>query len=215
MSDNNNSFYIPAVGNISECDIARAFWINNIGEVDRVDFFENTAGIWCAFVHFNELYDNHTVYRILNAIDAHGSYKFWFNENEYFILREMNCPKIPKTFMNIHQIADKLTQHETKIAELEAKIYEQDEIINGYRRKQLETIEYGRLAHRAMWARSPSSDSYDVDVDEIVNSLISPRWPDEDENGLAAIYPEESDDTVSLDSGSRRMQMSAELCGNN
>uniref|UniRef100_A0A6C0DTH4 RRM domain-containing protein n=1 Tax=viral metagenome TaxID=1070528 RepID=A0A6C0DTH4_9ZZZZ len=201
----NNSFYIPAVRNISECDIARIFLLNNIGIVDRVDFFENSAGVPCAFVHFEELYNNETVTLALNQIEIYGSYKFWFSENEYFILKEMNCPKIPVTYMNIHQIADKLTKHEAKIvendariAELEAKILEQDKIIHGYRQKNLETIEYGRLAHRAMWARSPSSDSYDVHMDEMVNSLISPSWPEEDDSGFPGIYPEESDDTMSV-----------------
>jgi len=226
MSNNNMSFYIPAIGNMSECDTARAFWMNDVGVVDRVDFFENSAGVWCAFVHFEEFYDNEVVSRIFNSIEIYGSSKFWFSETEYFILREMKCPKIPATSMNIHQIADKLTQHEAKIvendariAELEAKISEQNEIIDEYKRKQLETIEFGRLAHRAMWARSASDDSYDLDMDAIVNSLISPRWPEEDDTGLVSIHPEESEDTASVGSdgsgGSRRMQMSAELCGNN
>jgi hypothetical protein len=223
MSDNNMSFYIPAIGNMSECDIATAFQVTKVGVVDRVDFFENSAGVWCAFVHFEEFYDNHIVDRLLYEVSEYGSCKLWFNANEYFIVREMKCPKIPATSMNIHQIADKLTQHEAKIAEndariavLEAKISEQNEIIDEYKRKQFETIEYGRLAHRAMWARSPSDDSYDLDMDAIVNSLVSPRWPEEDETGLVSIHPEESDDTLSVGSdGSRRMQMSAELCGNN
>lgn len=225
MSNNNMSFYIPAIGNMSECDIARAFWMNDVGVVDRVDFFENSAGVWCAFVHFEELYDNEFVSRIFNSIEIYGSYQFWFSETEYFILREMKCPKIPATSMNIHQIADKLTQHEAKIAEneakiaeLQAKILEQDDLIYDYRRQQLATIEHGRLAHRAMWARSPSDDSYDVNMDEIVNSLISPRWPEEDDSGFPSIYPAESDDAMSVESsgsGSKRMQMSAELCGNN
>jgi hypothetical protein len=121
---------------MSECDIARAFWMNDVGVVDRVDFFENSAGVWCAFVHFEEFYDNEFVSRIFNSIEIYGSNKFWFSETEYFILREMKCPKIPATSMNIHQIADKLTQHEAKIvendariAELEAKISEQNKII--------------------------------------------------------------------------------------
>jgi len=199
MSDNNMSFYIPAIGNMSECNIAREFWLNDIGVVDRVDFFENSSGVWCAFVHFEEFYDNEFVSRIFNLIEIYGSYKFWFSETEYFILREMNCPKIPATSMNIHQIADKLDKQEAKIAELEAKILKQDDIIDEYRRKQLETIESGRLAHRAMWARSPSSDSYDVDMDAIVNSLISPRWPEEDDSVFPAIYPAESDDAMSVE----------------
>lgn len=215
------SFYIPAVGNISESAISRAFLVNYFGLVDRVDFFENSSGVFCAFVHFRELCENEKVRSIIHAIETYGSCKFWFNEGrEYFILRKMSCPKIPTTYMNIHQIADKLTQHEAKIAEndakiaeLEAKILEQEEIINSYR--QSDMIEYNRLAHRAMWMRSPSDDSYDPDMHAVVDSLISPRWPDEDDTKFAAIYPEDSEDTMSVDSGSKRMQMSDELCGNN
>jgi hypothetical protein len=199
MSDNNMSFYIPAIGNMSECDIATAFQVTKVGIVDRVDFFENSAGVWCAFVHFEEFYHNHIVYRLLHEVSEYGSCKFWFNVDEYFIVREMKCPKIPATSMNIHQIADKLDKQEARIAELEARILKQDEMIDGYRKKQAETIEYGRLMHRAMWARSPSSDSYDVDVDEMVNSLIGPRWPEEDDTELPSIHPEDSNDSMSLD----------------
>ena len=215
---NNYSFCIPAVGNTSEGKIKREFWLNNIGEVSRVDFFENSAGLWCAFVHFSEFYDNNNASRIIAEIENYGSYQFWFNRSEYFILRKMNCPKIPDTYMNIHQIADKLAQHEAKIAELETKILEQDEIIANYRQIQLETIERGRLAHRAMWARSSSDDSYDLDISAMVDSLAGPRWPEEEDAGFAAIYPEESDDSNSIASTgscSRRILMSAELCGNN
>jgi len=193
------SFYIPAVGDATESGIARSFWLNNVGEVDRVDFFENSAGIWCAFVHVDNLYETRIASRILNDIEMYGSCKFWFNEREYFILREMTCPKIPTTSMNIHQIADKLTQHEAKIADLECKIVEQNEMIDRYRRRQVETFEYGRLAHRAMWTRSPSSDSYDVDMDEMVNSLIGPRWPEEDDTGIAYIHSEDSDEEMRVE----------------
>jgi len=221
MSD--YSFCIPAVGNASEEKIKQEFWLNNIGEVSRVDFFENSAGLWCAFVHFSEFYDNNNASRIIAEIENYGSYQFWFNRREYFILRKMNCPKIPDTYMNIHQIADKLAQHEArtadleaKIADLEAKVAEQDEMIDGYRRKQLDTIEYGRLAHRALWTRSPSSDSYDLDMNAMVDSLAGPRWPEEDDSAFLAVYPEESGDDISVESdGSNRMKTSAELCGNN
>jgi uncharacterized coiled-coil protein SlyX len=120
--------------------------------------------------------------------------------------------------MNIHQIADKLTQQETKIAELEAKIVEQDEIIASYRKQQLDTIEYGRLMHRTMWARSPSDEFYDVDVNAMVDSLAGPRWSEDYDADFTSIRPEESDDAMSIDSNgssSKRMQMSVELCGNN
>jgi len=210
------SFYIPAIGSMSERDIATAFQVHIVGVVDRVDFFENSSGVWCAFVHFVDFYDNHIVDRLLHEISAHGSCKFWFNDHEYFILREMTCPKIPATSMNIHQIAEKLTQHEAKIAELEAKISEKDEIITSYRQNQLDTFEYGRLAHRALWTRSPSSDSYDVDMNEMVKSLVGPRWQEEDDSKFPAIYPEESNDDMSVGSdGSDRMKTSADLCGNN
>lgn len=215
---NNYSFCIPAVGNASEEKIKREFWLNNIGEVSRVDFFENSSGLWCAFVHFSEFYDNNNASRIINEIENYGSYQFWFNRSEYFILRKMNCPKIPDTYMNIHQIADKLAQHEAKIAELEAKIAEKDEIIYEYRQKQMEAIEYGRIMYRTMRARSPSSDSYDLDMGAMVDSLAGPRWPEEDDTGFAAIYPVESDDCKSVGStgsSSRRILMSAEFCGNN
>lgn len=197
------SFYIPAIGNASEYKIGNAFWLNNVGDVDRVDFFENSSGIWCAFVHVDNLYDNYLVSKILDEIESYGSHQFWFNEREYFILRKMTCTKIPTTSMNIHQIADKLAQHEAKIAEndakiaeLEARILEKDQIIDGYRRSQFECM---RLANRSIWTRTPSSDSYDVDADEMVNSLVGPRWPEEDDIGFVSFRPEEINDYMSVE----------------
>jgi hypothetical protein len=179
MSDNNcqKSFYIPAIGDVTQDQIALAFWKHKIGEIERVDYFQNASGNWCAFVHFSILYNNYGVLSILDEINRYGSYKFWINPFEYLILRNMTCEKIPETHMNIHQIAAKLEEKDDhiellqfmsncdgqKIAELEQRISDLEKIIS---KLNLES-------HRNRWE--------DEEMEKMVTSLVGPRWTEEDD----------------------------------
>ena len=213
--------YIPITGNLSERDIMSIFWQHSIGSVRRVDFVTDPQqpGINSAFVHMNNWCRNNHAFDVWQQIQMHGSCKYWYNQYNYLILRKLTTDPIPDTNLNIHQIAAQLLQHEKKIAELETKVSQQEKEIQAYRRQQIESIDYGRMARRALWNYSASDDSYDVDIEDMVDSLIGPRWPDDDDTGLACVRPERSDDEMSIESvnsnNSKRIQTSAELCGNN
>jgi len=216
--------YIPITGNLTERDIMSIFWEQSIGTVRRVDFVNDPQqlGNKSAFVHLHQWCRNNHAFDVCQQIQLHGSCKYWYSQYNYLILRKLTTDPIPDTSLNIHQIAAQLLQHETKIAELEAKLSQQEKEIQAYRRQQIESLEYGRMARRALWDYTASDDSYDVDIEDMVDSLIGPRWPDDDDTGLACVHPEKSDDEMSIESvnsnnsnNSKRIQTTAELCGNN
>ena len=239
MDSQRTSFYIPAVGDMSENKIKCAFWDNNIGSVKRVDYFENAKGVRCAFVHFNCWVENADTQYIWEQIDRYGSYKFWFTSYEYFILRKMTCAEIPETSMNIHQIA-------SKICELEKRISEQDELIAKLKNnsvgvslktdelidESINELDTGMILN---YSESDSDKSYDYGYDynysynyenrmkkiaeSMVDSLVGPRWTDEDDldskNNTFVIADSDSDSKTSFDSNnSKRMRFTAEFCDN-
>jgi len=194
-----DSVYIPAVGNMTEKQIVAIFWRNYLGDVRRVDFIDTANGGKGAFVHFDGWYDNGAVTRIWDKIQTHGSCKHWFNETEYLILRKMTTEPIPDTTMNIHQVAALLTEHTARVAELEARVSEQDAIIADFQRRQFREVEMGRLARRADWRMD------DFQMERMVDSLLGPREPTDDDNtNVPCVY---ADDNIS-DDGSFGSQLS-------
>jgi hypothetical protein len=191
MSENNNSrsFYIPAIGGFTQQEIVCVFR-NNIGEVERVDYFQNASGTWCAFVHFIELYDNDEVQLILDEIDRYGSYRFWFSSVEYLILKKMNCKKIPETHLNIHQIAEKLEKLEEpdeRILNLENRILKLEEIIL---KQNKEIVEQQMFRE-------------DAEMEQMVTSLVGPRWTQDDEvDATSPIFVSYNESKVDNDSSS-------------
>jgi hypothetical protein len=212
MDSQRYSFYIPAIGDMTENAIKEIFWNEYIGKVKRVDYFENTKG-WCAFVHF-EYWLEESEY-IWSKINKYGSYKLWFNLNEYLILRKMTCPKIPETSMNIHQIA-------VKIQELEKRILEQDKIIAEFKKKtenhsdnSPHELDTGMILNDSCSDDNSdnSNKSYDYGYDytysynyddrmknvleDMVDSLVGPRWTYEDDidsQSNVFIVPENNDE---------------------
>jgi hypothetical protein len=210
-----DSVYIPAVGNMTEQQIVEIFWRGYLGDVRRVDFIDTANGGKGAFVHFDRWYDNGTVTGVWYKIQTYGSCKHWFNKTEYLILRKMTTEPIPDTTMNIHQVAALLTEHTAKIAELEARVSEQDAIIEDFHQRQFREVEMGRLARRADWRMD---DFQDMEI--MVDSLLGPREPTDDEDtNMACVYAEDniSDDGSfgSQQSHNKRLRMSMDLCGNN
>lgn len=205
------SVYIPIVNSLSERQIIEIFWSEFIGSVKRVDFFDAANGNKSAFVHLHYWFE-FKKFEIWDRIETYGSYRVYYNGNiNYLILRKMMCDPIPETTMNIHQVAALLSEHTAKIAELEAKVAEQAEIIATYEQQELEMDSWN---HELI-------DPHDME--KFMDSLVSPRWTEEEENdsAMVCIHPQDSDDTNSTGSTSsdtsisKRMQMSMELCGNN
>ena len=201
MSENNchmyeyYSLYIPAIGNMTQEQISRVFWESCVGIVSRVDYFQNTAGLGCAFVHFESVNNNEIVDTISKEMDYRGSYQLWFNKSEYLILRPMTCKKIPETRLNIHQIAASIEDKDAyilglqnaanddknKIALLEGQI-----AVLQYNARRVEQIintleESVRRLEQRNW-----ENERDEDMEQIVASLVGPRWTDEDDMDAAS-----------------------------
>jgi len=168
MSENNchiseyYSLYIPVIRNMTQEQISRVFWEKCVGIVSRVDYFKNSSGMWCAFVHFESVCSNSIVDTISNEILIHGSYQLWFNDSEYLILRPMTCKKIPETHLNIHQIVEKLENSNEHILNLENRILKLEEIILEQNKEITD--------HRMF-----------LEMEQIVTSLVGPRWTQEDD----------------------------------
>jgi len=185
-----HSLYIPAIGNMTQEQISRVFWEKCIGIVSRVDYFKNSSGMWCAFVHFESVNNNDIVDIISNEMLIHGSYQLWFNQHEYLILRPMFCKKIPDTYLNIHQIAASLEEKDAyilglqnaanddknKIALLEGNIA----VLQYNFRRNVDRIvsleESVRRLEQINW-----ENERDQDMEQMVTTLVGPRWTDEDE----------------------------------
>ena len=89
--------------------------------------------------------------------------------------------------MNIHQLAAKLMEQDAKLNQMETKIHEQEDAIVELQ-KQL--------------AYTETSDQHMLDQDDYMNrmvdSLLGPRWPDEDDSNAAVVYAEVSDDEAAM-----------------
>jgi hypothetical protein len=162
------SLYIPAIGDMTQEQISRVFWEKCVGIVSRIDYFKNSSGVWCAFVHFESLNNNEIVDTISNEILTRGSYQFWFNDYEYLILRPMTCKKIPETHLNIHQIALKIAESDDRILYLENCILKLEEIILKQNKESFEQRMFLEGLRHA-------------EMEQMVTSLVGPRWTQEDD----------------------------------
>jgi len=105
------SVFIPTIPKIhTEEIIANYFALNCVGKVERVDFVEFQSGLkglqkdfQQAFVHFSP---QQKTREIMEAIEQKGSYRFYpFKEqNQYWILLKNKNP-VPKTELNVNQLA--------------------------------------------------------------------------------------------------------------
>ena len=188
----NYSLYIPAIGNMTQEQISRVFWEKCVGIVSRVDYFQNASGMLRAFVHFESVNDNEIVDTIYNEILSHGSYKLWFNDCEYLILRKMTCKKITETHLNIHQIAEKLEENDACILELQnASNDDKNKIalLEGHvaalqyntRRDQRRIKNLEFQLHRLGDLVLEQSNNRDEEMEKMVTSLVGPRWTEDDE----------------------------------
>lgn len=138
------SVYIPTISKVNtEEIISNYFALNFVGKVERVDFVEHPShakGLHSdlkdfqqAFVHFTPQQKTH---EIMEAIEKRGSY--WFypcekptntgsvkEQNEYWILLKNKNP-IPKTELNVDQVAHNFKLMEERETKLVQKIAEME-----------------------------------------------------------------------------------------
>jgi len=133
------SVFIPTISKAhTEERIAYYFAVNCVGKVERVDFVEFQSGIkglhgdvkdfQQAFVHFSPDQKTH---EIMEAIKQKGSYLFYpwekslkvcsFKEqNQYWILLKNKNP-VPKTELNVNQLAHNQKLLEERSAQMEER----------------------------------------------------------------------------------------------
>ena len=162
------SFYIPVLGKLTQFQLSEILQ-TNFGNVKRIDI--TSKGV---FAHFTNWHDNIWADNVWSWILTTGSYKYNYNEKDYLILRKMTCVPIPETTMNIHQVAKQIELHASKILNLEYKVAEQAEIIEDFQ----------------FWRR-PVQIISDAEMSAMVDSLVSPRFDDDEaEEYGVCIYPE-------------------------
>jgi len=143
MTQNTNAItdclpiYIPIVGDLTEQQIIYIFLDNNLGNVKRVDFITTCGGCKGAFVHFNFWCNSFNANTLWHFLDSNGSHKFWFSD-KYLIIRKI---KHNFWFSDVHQYA-KITELEAKIADLETKMKEQNELNSIILQRAKEDAEY-------------------------------------------------------------------------
>jgi hypothetical protein len=136
------SFYIPYIPNdIDDSTISQTFDHHGIGWVTRIDYFDTGRWDWAksAFVHLEEWY--YTTYSdcVFETLEnGCGEWKLTVPKfpGVFLIIKKMTTEKIPNTYLNIHQLAAKVAEMETKshrdlildqwAAELEAREAELD-----------------------------------------------------------------------------------------
>jgi hypothetical protein len=124
------SIYIPFVDSrFTENDVINTFEYYNICNVSRVDFVEipEKTNVCHAFIHVNNWYNSNNASIAFWDITNKGSYKFYYsllsqsNSNSFWLLLPNKNP-IPKTKLNIHQLAVMISEMEKKISEQQSEM---------------------------------------------------------------------------------------------
>ena len=139
MASSNNQMYSVFIPTISKAHteerIANYFALKCVGNVERVDFVEfqsdeedracDPKRFQQAFVHFTPDQKTH---EIMEAIEQKGSYRFYpFKEqNQYWILLKNKNP-VPKTELNVNQLAHNQKLMEERYAQMEERYAQMEE----------------------------------------------------------------------------------------
>jgi len=133
MASSNTQMYSVFIPTISKAHteeiIANYFALNSVGKVERVDFVEfqndeedracDAKRFHQAFVHFSPQRKTH---EIMEAIEQKGSYRFYpFKEQtQYWILLKNKNP-VPKTDLNVNQLAHNQKLMEERYVQMEER----------------------------------------------------------------------------------------------
>ena len=174
MPQMENSIYLPYVGCLNFDRLSEIFWTGGLGLIRRVDFIDTEKGK-AAFVHMNYWnINNILVQQIWYNINGLGSCKYLINTNnrsndnpnDYIIMRKMVTPEIPESTMNIHQVAVVLTEHSKKIAELEAIILKQNDIIIQLQVQQVQQVQRVQQVQQESNTEESNTEESNTDSDE-------------------------------------------------
>jgi len=227
------SFYIPRMrAGWTEPQI-EAVLKNTIGILDRVDFGDyipqDQTAIRSAFIHMAWI-NNEWLEWFNRETASNGHCRLQVTYNEYWMLLPNKNP-IPSTHLNVHQLADITRKQDERIAELEAKVAQLTEQLASRvepprLQRQLRTISMASDSLDDVRANldqdflQEAIDSYrEQEMDRLYRSWQEAEEGEEDEYAdmppLISISASDSESDNEGSTGSDRMKISEELCGNN
>jgi hypothetical protein len=205
------SVYIPRVSKDWNEDSMRTFfWQMGIGQVERVDFFEDPQvdGASGAFVHLTRwactFYAKRLYLHLLNG----GQRKVYIpgTDHRYFIMKKMIAKRIPDTRLNIHQLVERIIELENSLASHRAEW----------------------LAEKARTKKQPVEELEDGQIVEtkregFIEDILSRKRINYDDAISCDSYDDEPLKRATLENHGdkeavptvERIRNTAELCGNN
>jgi len=186
------SIYIPFVDSrFNEKDVISTFDYYNICNVSRVDFVEipEKTNVCHAFVHVNNWYNSNNASVAFWDITNKGSYKFYYSQSQMtsnaFWLLLPNKNPIPKTKLNIHQLAVMISEMEKKMTEQQAEMDEMRkriadlELTSVYVADKVDSMD-GSTRKHTFWKND--SDIGVADEDDYHDDVINTAFISDDED---------------------------------
>jgi hypothetical protein len=186
------SIYIPFVDSrFNERDVITTFDYYNICNVSRVDFVEipEKTNVCHAFVHVNNWYNSNNAAVAFWEITNKGSYKFYYSQSQMtsnaFWLLLPNKNPIPKTKLNIHQLAVMISEMEKKMTEQQAEMDEMRkriadlELTSVYVADKVDSMD-GSTRKHTFWKND--SDIGVADEDDYHDDVINTAFISDDED---------------------------------
>lgn len=201
------SIYIPFVDSrLTEKDIINTFDYYNICNVSRVDFVEipEKTNVCHAFVHVNNWYNSNNASMAFWDITNKGSYKFYYSQtsmNSFWLLLPNKNP-IPKTKLNIHQLAVMISEMEKKIAEQQTEMESMRKRIADLELTSIyvaDKVDSVPTRTHTLWKNDNDTDNAIVDNDDVLNTaFISDDEHDDYDDVPDLIECSDSDDDGNL-----------------
>jgi len=201
------SIYIPFVDSrFTEKDVISTFDYYNICNVSRVDFVEipEKSNLCHAFIHVDNWRNSNNASIAFWDITNKGSYKFYYSQSQMtsnaFWLLLPNKNPIPRTKLNIHQLAGMISEMEQKMAVQQAEMDEMRkriadlELTSLYVADKVDSMDGSTRTH-TFWKND--SDIGVADEDDYHDDVLNTAFisdDDEDDDVPDLIEGSDSDD---------------------
>jgi len=205
------SIYIPFVDSrLTEKDVISTFDYYNICNVSRVDFVEipEKTNVSHAFIHVNNWYNSNNASIAFWEITNKGSYKFYYSQsqsssNAFWLLLPNKNP-IPKTKLNIHQLAVMITEMEKKITDQQAEMDNMRKRIADLELTSIfvaDKVDSVSTRTHTLWKNDNDTDNGIVDSDDVLNTAFISDDEDDEHDDVPDLIEcsSDSDDDSSDD----------------
>ena len=198
------SIYIPFVDSrLTEKDVISTFDYYNICDVSRVDFVEipEKTNLSHAFIHVNNWYNSNNASLTFWEITNKGSYKFYYSQsqssaNAFWLLLPNKNP-IPKTKLNIHQLAVMISEMEKKIVDQQSEMDNMRkriadlELTSIYVADKVDSVATSTRTH-TFWKNEHDTDNGVVDEDDYDehNDVLNTAFISDDEDDIYDDVPD-------------------------